>query len=264
MNVTGRFGRRSLHDVEEFHAVDRELDFNRPRFDRPRFDLSERVLGAVRDGVSLPPTRDGEASRLAWIGPKRAFDIVVALSIFLVLAPGLLIIALLIKLTSPGPVLFWQDRYGLNGALFKIGKYRTMYVDAGDCSGVSQTRVDDDRVTPIGKVLRRASLDELPQLWNVLRGDMSLVGPRPHVPGMLAGGVLYEDLVPQYFDRVKVLPGVTGLAQVSGYRGSTIDPDAARARISLDLAYVDSQTIWLDLRIILATARREFLSGSGI
>jgi lipopolysaccharide/colanic/teichoic acid biosynthesis glycosyltransferase len=206
-----------------------------------------------------------ERGTLAYeLAAKRCFDVVVASFILLLLGPGILIIAVAIKATSPGPVLFKQKRYGLNSETFEIYKFRTMYVDVGDQTGVRQTQDGDPRVTPLGRWLRRSSLDELPQLWNVLRGDMSLVGPRPHVPGMLGGGVLYEELVPYYFDRHQMRVGITGLAQVNGLRGSTQDPFVARARIDQDLEYIRYWSLLLDIKILLVTARREFLSGNGI
>ncbi|MGO4706466.1 sugar transferase [Microvirga sp. 2MCAF38] len=207
-------------------------------------------------------SRSGTDRRLE-LALKRGFDIGVTLVLLVLLTPGLLLIAAAIKLTSPGPVLFRQQRYGLDRRRFEILKFRTMSVHACDPSGVKQVSRDDMRVTPVGRFLRKSSLDELPQLVNVLRGDMSLVGPRPHVPGMLAGGMLYEELVPEYFERLRVLPGVTGLAQVNGLRGSTEDPVAARARISEDLIYVERWSVALDIKIIIKTARSEFLSGTG-
>jgi len=173
-------------------------------------------------------------------------------------------IAIAIKLTSPGPVLFRQLRYGLNNELFKIYKFRTLYVEKSDQSGVNQIQRHDPRVTPFGRILRRWNLDELPQLLNVVKGDMSLVGPRPHVPEMLAAGVVYEELVPYYFQRHRVRPGITGLAQAMGFRGSTEDATLAIARIDMDLKYINSWSFQFDLWILVETARKELIAaGNG-
>jgi lipopolysaccharide/colanic/teichoic acid biosynthesis glycosyltransferase len=184
-------------------------------------------------------------------------DIVIAGVTLVVLSPILLGIAAAIATGSRGGVFFRQDRLGKHGQLFTIFKFRTMYVDQGDLTGVSQTVDADPRVTPLGRYLRRTSLDELPQLLNILKGDMSLVGPRPHVPHMLAGGVRYEELVPYYNLRLRVLPGLSGWAQVNELRGSTVDPAKARARIDHDIAYAQNFSIWLDLRIIWRTITDE-------
>jgi lipopolysaccharide/colanic/teichoic acid biosynthesis glycosyltransferase len=194
---------------------------------------------------------------------KRCFDVAVSTSLLVLFAPGLAVIAACIKTTSPGPVFFRQRRYGLNNQPFDIFKFRTMFVENADPTGVRQTRENDPRVTSVGRWLRRASFDELPQLLNVIKGDMSLVGPRPHVPGMQAGGMLYEELVPYYFDRHVVRPGITGLAQVNGLRGGTEVATVARARVDHDLEYIKKQSLLLDVRILVDTARREFLSGNG-
>jgi lipopolysaccharide/colanic/teichoic acid biosynthesis glycosyltransferase len=179
------------------------------------------------------------------------------------MSPVYAAVALAIRLSSPGPILFRQQRYGLDSEPFTILKFRTKFVSDMDVTGVKQTRAGDSRVTPLGRFLRRTNLDELPQLINVLRGDMSLVGPRPHVPGMLAGGMLYETLVPTYFERHRMRPGMTGLAQINELRGSTTDPKFARARIAYDLAYVEHWSLLLDLRILWTTFRTEVLRGSG-
>ena len=193
---------------------------------------------------------------------KRLLDTTLAGGALLFFAPIWIGFAVAIKLTSPGPVLFAQKRYGYRNKSFKIYKFRSMRMDACD-SGVQQAVQGDSRVTAIGRLLRKTSLDEIPQLINVVKGDMSLVGPRPHVPGMLAANVPYEDLVPYYFQRHSARPGITGLAQVSGCRGSTAEPGRAIARIDYDLDYIEKWSLGMDIRILVQTVRREFLSGSG-
>jgi polysaccharide biosynthesis protein PslA len=195
---------------------------------------------------------------------KRTVDIVGAGLGLLVCAPLFIGIAIAIKMTSPGPVLFRQKRYGYHGRRFCIYKFRTMLVHLSDDRGTRQTQTGDPRVTPLGRILRKSSLDELPQLINVLIGDMSLVGPRPHVPGMLAGGMRYEELTPYYFQRHNMRPGITGLAQVSGYRGSTEVPLSAIERLHHDLRYIENWSLRLDLSIIVRTIIKEiFVAGSG-
>jgi polysaccharide biosynthesis protein PslA len=207
-----------------------------------------------RHGTRLEPYRSVS---------KRIFDIVIASAALVFLAPVLLAIAITIKLTSPGPVLFFQYRYGYRNLRFKIYKFRSMRVDACDTGRMKQAVKGDTRVTWIGRILRKTSLDEIPQLVNVIKGEMSLVGPRPHVPGLLAAELLYEDLVPYYFQRHTARPGITGLAQVSGCRGATVEAGSAISRIDYDLEYIEKWSLGLDIMIILRTIRKEFLSGSG-
>jgi lipopolysaccharide/colanic/teichoic acid biosynthesis glycosyltransferase len=207
------------------------------------------------------PSHDSDRSHQ--LALKRAVDILGSAALIAVASPILLGAALAIKLTSRGPVLFKQARYGVNSELFGIYKFRTMRIEQGDASGVKQTRADDPRITSVGRILRRTNIDELPQLFNVLLGDMSLVGPRPHVPGMRAGGVLYEELVPHYFKRHLMRPGMTGLAQINRLRGSTTDAKFAKARIEYDLAYAQNWSLLLDIRILWQTFKSEVLRGTG-
>jgi lipopolysaccharide/colanic/teichoic acid biosynthesis glycosyltransferase len=181
---------------------------------------------------------------------KRTLDIVLSVGALIALSPTLLMLAIAIKLSSPGPILFRQWRYGRNGVPFRIYKFRTMRMDACDPTGVRQVIAGDCGVTPLGRFMRSRSLDELPQLFNVIRGDMSLVGPRPHAIGMKAAGVVYEELVPYYALRHTVRPGLSGWAQANGLRGPTTDAKSSRSRIDHDLAYIQNQSLGLDIKII--------------
>jgi Undecaprenyl-phosphate glucose phosphotransferase len=180
---------------------------------------------------------------------KRAFDLVVAATALTLLSPLLLAVAALIRLDGPGPVLFRQKRYGLNQEPFRIFKFRTMRV-MDDGAVVRQATRADARVTRIGAHLRRLSIDELPQLLNVLIGDMSIVGPRPHA---LAHDQLYVEKLARYARRHNVRPGITGWAQVSGHRGEIANDSAMLARLEHDLYYVDNWSLWLDLKIVAMT-----------
>ncbi len=182
---------------------------------------------------------------------KRASDIALASAILLTLTPLMLVIALAVKWTSPGPVIFKQRRYGLYGEEIWVYKFRSMKV-LDDGSEIVQARRNDGRVTPIGRFLRRTSLDELPQFVNVLQGRMSIVGPRPHA---VAHNEQYRKLIKGYMLRHKVKPGITGWAQVNGLRGETATLDKMEARIAYDLDYLRNWSLWLDLWIILKTVK---------
>jgi putative colanic acid biosynthesis UDP-glucose lipid carrier transferase len=182
---------------------------------------------------------------------KRASDIVFGLAILLLLVPLMLAVALAVRLTSPGPVIFRQRRYGLYGEEIIVYKFRSMTV-TDDGGTIVQAAHNDQRLTPIGAFLRRTSLDELPQLINVLQGRMSIVGPRPHA---VAHNELYRKLIKGYMLRHKVKPGITGWAQVNGMRGETATLDKMQKRIQYDLDYLRSWSVWLDLWIILKTVK---------
>lgn len=189
---------------------------------------------------SLRRARAGAASFFA----KRTFDVILGSLGLLALAPLFLVIAMAVKLSSAGPVMFRQERVGKGGKLFVILKFRTMR--ANDDSDRTWSVGDDPRVTTVGRMLRRTSLDELPQLINVLRGHMSLVGPRPERPFFVSQ---FQDKIPYYLGRHRVLPGITGWAQVHGLRGDT----SIQERVAYDNHYIDHRTIWLDLRILART-----------
>lgn len=185
---------------------------------------------------------------------KMAEDRILGLLFSIFLAPLMLLIAIAIKLDSRGPVLFKQLRLGFNNAQFEVWKFRTMFVDMSDADGAVQTTKHDTRVTRVGAFLRKSSLDELPQFLNVLAGNMSIVGPRPHALGTKAEGHLFEHVVDRYAARHKVKPGITGWAQVNGWRGETDTIEKIRHRVEHDLYYIDNWSLWLDLRIMLKTA----------
>lgn len=208
-----------------------------------------RVAGFYSIDLSVTPM-DGMARIL-----KRAEDLVIGSAIFLMILPVCAVIALAIKLTSPGPVLFKQYRTGINRQRFKVYKFRSMIVHQEPGGVLTQATQHDERVTPIGRFLRRTSLDELPQFFNVLQGSMSIVGPRPHA---LAHDDYYKDLVESYMQRHKVKPGITGWAQVNGLRGETDTLEKMQARVECDLWYIDNWSLWLDLRIIFLTLFKGF------
>jgi polysaccharide biosynthesis protein PslA len=186
-------------------------------------------------------------------GVKRTMDVLIALILLAALSALMLVIMLRIRLETPGHALFRQRRVGFANVGFDMWKLRTMYEHAPGQSRLVQATRDDPRVTPLGRWLRRTSLDEIPQLINVLRGDMSLVGPRPHAPGTCVGDKPFEMVTPHYFARHRVRPGMTGLAQVRGLRGETETEQKLLQRIAADLEYIEHWSLWLDLKILLRT-----------
>ena len=186
---------------------------------------------------------------------KRAMDIAISGTALLFLLPLLLLTAAAIKLDSRGPVFFAQVRVGRGNRLFRILKFRSMRTDASDLDGNCSTTRDDARVTRVGRIIRATSIDELPQLINVLKGDMSVVGPRPHALGSLAGDKLFWQVDEAYWRRHALRPGITGLAQVRGFRGATHKQLDLENRLQADLEYLNGWTLWSDVKIIFATFR---------
>ncbi|MEE2566781.1 exopolysaccharide biosynthesis polyprenyl glycosylphosphotransferase [Hyphobacterium marinum] len=216
------------------------------------FDPSATSLEAIADAPAAQLS--GTRAEPGWLILKRLEDLVIGSLMFAAALPVMALLALLVKLDSPGPALFRQTREGFNGRPITVLKFRSMRTDKCTANGaVRQVERDDPRVTRIGRILRLSSLDELPQLWNVLTGDMSLVGPRPHAPGMTTGAAPTSSLVAEYAHRHRVKPGLTGWAQVNGSRGPLHTPEAARERVRYDVEYIARASLWFDLWIMLRT-----------
>ena len=184
---------------------------------------------------------------------KRAVDIFGAIVAIILFSPVMLVASVLIKLTAPGPLIFKQERIGLQNKPFYMYKFRSMIVQKESEEKKGWTTKDDPRVTPVGKFIRKTSIDELPQLFNVLKGDMSLVGPRPERPLFVEK---FREEIPRYMIKHQVRPGLTGWAQVNGYRGDT----SIRKRIECDLYYIENWTLGLDFKIILLTFLKGFIN----
>lgn len=229
------------------HALDVESEIIMPELD----DLHPLAIRSRDNHISLVIS----AGNLRWDQRllKRVFDIVVSSIATILLSPLMLITALAIKLESGGPALFVQQRIGLGNRSFKMYKFRSMRNDMSDAEGSKLTERGDPRVTRTGAFIRRTSIDELPQLLNVLNGTMSLVGPRPHAFQAKAGDSLYWEVEQRYWHRHSVKPGITGLAQVSGHRGNTFVEDDLRSRLNADLDYVAQWSLSLDFKILLKT-----------
>jgi putative colanic acid biosynthesis UDP-glucose lipid carrier transferase len=218
-------------------------------FSQPMVDL----LGVPAINLAASPITDLR------VLPKRVFDRLFAFGALTALAPLMLVIAVMVKLSSPGPVFFRQKRKGIDGHQFEIYKFRSMKVHAEVAGKVTQATRRDPRITAVGAFLRRTSLDELPQFINVLRGEMSVVGPRPHA---LAHDDIYKDLVKGYMHRYRIKPGITGWAQINGYRGETDRIEKMMGRVKLDLYYMQNWTFWLDIKIVVLTFWKGFVGSN--
>jgi len=264
-----------LCDLARLGGVD-QVFISGARFDRTRLMEILDKLSAVSVDVSVIPAEAielapdykvnllGELPALTlWQRPmrdlnrgvKRLEDVIIASFAVALLAPLLILISLLVRVTSDGPVVFVQPRLGFNNEVIRVFKFRTMFADQTDVGGRATTTRGDPRITPIGRVLRRLSLDELPQLFNVIEGSMSLVGPRPHAIEMKVEDRYYHEAVRGYAGRHRVRPGITGYAQVMGLRGELRTIERAKRRVELDQYYIDNWSVWLDLWILVLTAR---------
>jgi len=222
---------------------------NRLRF-RPR--AYSRIGSVPMLDIFNKPIRDWDSVA------KRCFDIFFTLLALALLWPIMLATAVAIKLTSKGPVFFRQKRHGFNNEIINIFKFRSMYADKSDPTGRAAVTKGDPRVTPVGRFIRKSSIDELPQLFNVLTGDLSLVGPRPHAILAQAKDRAFGDVVEGYFARHRVKPGVTGWAQINGWRGEVDHDDKIRFRTAYDLYYIENWSLWFDLKILFLTPFRLF------
>jgi putative colanic acid biosynthesis UDP-glucose lipid carrier transferase len=218
-------------------------------FNQPMVDL----LGVPAINLAASPITDLR------VLPKRVFDRLFALAALTALSPLMLVVAVLVKLSSPGPVFFRQKRKGIDGNEFEIYKFRSMKMHKEEAGKVTQATRRDPRITPIGAFLRRTSLDELPQFINVLKGEMSVVGPRPHA---LEHDDIYKDLVRGYMHRYRIKPGITGWAQINGYRGETDRIEKMMGRVKLDLYYMQHWTFWLDMKIVVLTFWKGFVGSN--
>ena len=209
------------------------------------------------NGVPVVPLFDTPLNGINMVF-KRLEDIVVSILILILISPVLILISCVVKFTSPGPVFFRQIRYGMDGKPIRVWKFRSMTVMEND-GNVKQATKNDVRITKVGKILRKTSLDELPQFFNVLFGQMSVVGPRPHA---VSHNEQYRALIQGYMLRHKVKPGITGLAQINGWRGETDTLEKMEKRIEYDLIYIRNWSIWLDLKIIFLTIFKGFVNKS--
>lgn len=212
---------------------------------RPRTYINDSKLPLL--DIYSKPIRDWDSVA------KRIFDICFSLIALALTWPIMLGAAIAVKVTSKGPILFIQKRHGFNNDSINVLKFRSMYTDQADLTAKKAVTRDDPRVTPVGRFIRKTSIDELPQLFNVLRGDLSLVGPRPHAVHAQTGLIKYDEVVEHYFARHKVKPGVTGWAQINGLRGEIDHGDKIKHRTAYDLFYIENWSLWLDFKILMLT-----------
>jgi Undecaprenyl-phosphate glucose phosphotransferase len=218
------------------------------------FDAAEGSSRALSRLAEAPLAQvSGQArdeARAVW---KRVQDLMLGSAAFMLALPVMAAVAVAVKLDSPGPVLFRQRRHGFNNEEIVVLKFRSMRHDRADACACQQVTEGDDRVTRVGRFIRKTSLDELPQILNVLKGEMSLVGPRPHAIGMKTGEAESARLVAQYAHRHRIKPGITGWAAIKGSRGPVHTPADVRRRVALDVEYIERQSLWLDLYILAMT-----------
>jgi Undecaprenyl-phosphate glucose phosphotransferase len=270
---------KSVRPIGELLELGRRIHINRVVLALPLeaesriLEISRRVMALSVDIMACPDLRRFELLRRPILNQaglpairittrpiseghfllKTATDKVVSLVLLVFLLPVLLASALAIKLTCPGPVLFRQERHGYNNREFKVLKLRSMRVESTDTSGTQQTTRNDTRVSAVGRFLRWSSLDELPQLFNVLRGDMSLVGPRPLPIGMRTQDLFNHEIVAEYSHRHRVRPGITGWAQINGSRGATESAAQLQKRVELDIFYIENWSLLFDMKILALT-----------
>jgi polysaccharide biosynthesis protein PslA len=242
--------RRIAQLVKSLYALPLTIDigFDACPSEIINFKSANRVAGSLLIEIFDRPL-DGWRSFV-----KMCEDRALSAILLLFALPFICIVAVAIKLDSPGPVFFRQRRYGFGGRVFEAMKFRTMYVSQTDTLGAQLTRRNDPRITRVGRFLRRTSIDEVPQLFNVLRGEMSLVGPRPHPLAAKAADILYHEAIGHYALRHRVRPGITGWAQVNGWRGETETLVQLQKRVEYDLNYIEHWSLWFDIRILCRTA----------
>ena len=240
---------KTAHQIRELQVE--LIDLNVDIIWAPDFFGLHMVSPSVKEVAGVPLFYLSESPMVEGaMVSKWLFDKAVAFAALILLAPLMISAAIAVKLSSTGPIFFRQQRHGLDGKIINVMKFRSMVVHKEEDGVVTQAQKGDRRVTRVGAFIRKTSIDELPQLFNVLKGDMSLVGPRPHA---VAHNHYYSDKVYAYMARHRILPGITGLAQVSGCRGETDTLDKMEKRVEYDLTYINSWSIWMDIKIIIKT-----------